>query len=102
VLLAPVSILSFPPQGAIPGKLLYRVQPVYPRQALAARLEGPVVLQGVIAEDGRVRDLKVVSGEPLLAQAAINSLSQWIYQPYRLEGKPASVPTEITVSFRLP
>lgn len=102
VLLAPVSILSSPPQGAVPGKLLYRVQPVYPREALAERLEGPVVLQGVIAEDGRVRDLKAVSGEPLLAQSAINSLSQWIYQPYRQDGKPVSVPTEITVSFKLP
>ena len=102
VLLTPISILSSPPSGAIQGKLLYRTQPVYPAQALAARLEGPVVLQGVIAEDGRIRELKVVSGEPLLTQSAINALSQWVYQPYRLDGKPVSVPTEITVSFQLP
>ena len=66
------------------------------------RLEGAVVLQAVIAEDGKVKDLKVISGHPTLAQAAMDAVRQWRYRPYQLNGKPVAMQTQITINFKLP
>jgi protein TonB len=53
-------------------------------------------------EDGSVRDLKVVRGEAVLAQSAVEAVKQWRYQPFVLNGKPVKTETRITVEFKLP
>jgi TonB family protein len=89
-------------QGVSGGTIERKVEPIYPRQALERRLEGRVRLRGVVTEDGTLRDLKVVSGDPLLAQAAMEAVVQWRYRPYRLNGQAIRRPTEITLVFKLP
>lgn len=87
-------------EGVSPGVLIHRVQPIYPVEALPSRLEGAVVLQATIAENGNVRDLKIVSGHPTLARAAADAVSQWRYRPYLLNGKPIAMQTQITITFK--
>jgi TonB family protein len=87
--------------GVSGGTIERQVNPIYPRQALAQRLEGRVLLQAIVTEDGTVRDLKVVDGDPLLARAAMEAVAQWRYRPYRLNGEPIRRPTEITLIFKL-
>jgi TonB family protein len=89
-------------QGVSGGALERQVQPIYPTQARTMRLQGTVVLQIVIDEVGQVRNLKTVSGDAVLAQAAIDAVRQWRYQPYRLNGQPIKMPTNITLNFTLP
>jgi TonB family protein len=89
-------------QGVTGGSLERKVQPTYPAQARSTRLQGQVVLQAVIDEVGEVRNLRTVSGDAILARAAIDAVRQWRYQPYRLNGQPVKMPTEITVNFTLP
>jgi TonB family protein len=88
-------------QGVSGGTLLHKVQPSYPKQALVSRLEGSVTLSGTIGETGRLKDLKVIRGDPLLARAALEAVQQWQYEPYTLNGKFITEPTEITINFRL-
>jgi TonB family protein len=89
-------------QGVSGGTLERRVDPIYPPEAHARRLEGRVLLQALVAEDGAVRDLKVLQGDPLLAHAAMEAVSQWRYRPYLLNGQPVPMKTEITLIFKLP
>jgi protein TonB len=84
-----------------PARLLQRVEPVYPAPARTARVSGTVQLTGVIATDGRIRELRVVSGHPLLAQAALEAVRQWVYEPTVLNGERVEVIAPITVNFRL-
>jgi TonB family protein len=86
-------------QGVTPGKLIHQVQPVYPRQAQTLQLAGPVVLDAAIGVDGKVGRVKIVSGHPILARAAIDAVRQWRYTPYRLDGKPIVANAQITVNF---
>lgn len=89
-------------QGLSGGMLENKVNPIYPNDALLQRRQGRVTLDGVIAEDGRLHDLKVVSGDPLLARAAMQAVSQWRYQPYALNGERIRRATTITLIFKLP
>jgi TonB family protein len=89
-------------QGVSEGYLIHRVNPVYPAQAKMTRLQGNVVLAALIAEDGSVQDLKVVTGQPTLARAALQAVRQWRYKPYELNRKPVKMNTTITVQFKLP
>jgi protein TonB len=89
-------------QGVSGGSLEREVQPIYPAQARSTRLQGPVTLRAVIDEVGEVRDLRTISGDAVLAQAAIDAVRQWHYQPYRLNGQPVKMPIRITVNFTLP
>lgn len=83
------------------AKLLHQVIPVYPPLARAARVSGIVRLVGVIARDGTVRNLRVVSGHPLLVAAALSAVRQWVYRPTILNGKPVEVICPIEVRFKL-
>ena len=83
------------------GNLIFRVQPTYPPLARSARIQGFVVLHAVIGRDGRIENLQVVSGHPMLAPAAIEAVKQWRYRPYVLNGEPIEVETQITVNFTL-
>ncbi len=88
-------------QGVVAGLLQHKVEPQYPPAARAARIQGSVVLKAVIGKDGRVDDLKIVSGHPMLAQAALSAVKQWRYKPYYLNGQPVAIDTTITVNFTL-
>ena len=81
-------------------RLVNKVQPVYPPLARQARIEG-VVLYAIIGKDGSIEQLEVISGHPLLQQAALDAVRQWVYQPTLLEGKPVEVDTTIDVAFQL-
>lgn len=88
-------------QGVSQGLLEKQVKPNYPPLARQARIQGQVVLQAVIGKDGRVQNLQVVSGHPMLAGAALDAVKQWKYKPYYLNGQPVEVETNITVNFSL-
>jgi protein TonB len=83
------------------ARLIHRVEPRYPPLALQMRVSGVVELVGIIATDGRIRELKLVSGSPLLAPAAREAVRQWIYEPTLLNGEPVEVIAPISVIFRL-
>jgi periplasmic protein TonB len=81
------------------GLLIRYVKPVYPRLAQAAGVQGEVVLQAIIGKDGRIENLRAISGNPLLVKAALDAVQQWRYHPYLLNSEPVEVETQITVRF---
>jgi len=83
------------------GSLIYRVQPEYPLLAQQARIQGTVWLHAVIDREGKIENLQVLGGHPLLVKAALKAVQQWRYRPYYLNGQPVEVETEITVHFTL-
>jgi len=83
------------------SKLVRKVDPDYPAQARAERIEGDVTVQIVISKAGKVIDATAVEGSPILAEAAIRVVWQWEYQPTLLNGEPVEVATTVTVPFRL-
>jgi TonB family protein len=78
------------------GSLVDRVEPEYRAPAKLMRLSGVVPLRAVIGTDGAIRNLEVVSGNLILAKAAVNAVRQWRYRPTLLDGLPVEVRTEIT------
>ena len=87
--------------GVMRGNLLTRPDPVYPAIARQARVEGTVVLSATISKAGTIMNLTVVSGPPMLAQAAMDAVRQWLYKPYLLNGNPVEVQTEVNITFTL-
>jgi len=85
--------------GVMEARLVHRVQPIYPIAARTLHFSGVVELRAIIGTDGRVREIEVVSGNPILAQAARDAVAQWRYEPTRLGGQPVEVETDITVTF---
>ena len=83
------------------SKLVQQPRPVYPPLAKQARISGVVKLAVVLARDGSVQDIKVISGHPLLVAAAIDAVKNWVYQPTLLNGQPVEVATQIDVNFTL-
>jgi protein TonB len=83
------------------ANLINDVAPQYPPEAGRARIEGAVVLMAVIGTDGSVKDVRVESGLPILAQAAIDAVKQWRYKPYMIGGEPVEVDSRITINFTL-
>jgi protein TonB len=77
------------------------VAPVYPEVARQAGIEGDVVLRVYVSSNGRVTNLKIIDGPPILARAAAEAVQQWQYQAPRMNGRPANVVTTLVVSFRL-
>jgi periplasmic protein TonB len=80
---------------------IHRVEPLYPQLAKQAGVQGVVEIEAIIATDGHLRDLRVVSGHPLLIKAAVDAVRQWIYEPTVLNGEKVEVIAPITVNFRL-
>src|SRR3981189_260979 len=83
------------------ARILNRVQPVYPPLARQTRISGTVRLHAIISKDGSIQQLEVISGHPLLQQAALDAVRQWRYQPTLLNGEPVEVDTTIDVIFSL-
>jgi periplasmic protein TonB len=88
--------------GAVQNAMLInRVQPQYPPLARQTRISGTVRLHAIISKDGSVQQLEVLSGHPLLVQAALDAVRQWKYRPTLLNGEPVEVDTTIDVIFSL-
>lgn len=87
--------------GVQAANLIHQVKPVYPPLAVKTRTQGMVVLEATISREGSIESLRVVSGHPLLTQAAIDAVRQWKYRPTMLSGEPVDVITTITVTFSL-
>ncbi len=85
----------------VEANLIHDVTPQYPPEAGRTRLEGTVVLLAVIGTDGSVKDVRIESGLPILAQAAIDAVKQWRYKPYMVDGEPVEVDSRITINFTL-
>jgi protein TonB len=83
------------------ARIVKRVVPVYPPIARQARISGVVKLTGIIAKDGTIQQLQVVSGHPLLVRSALDAVRQWTYQPTLLNGQPVEVIAPIDVVFTL-
>jgi periplasmic protein TonB len=88
-------------QGVSQGLLVKKVQPAYPPLARQARIQGQVILQAEISKDGSIENLRLISGHPMLAPAAIEAVKQWRYKPYMLNGEPVAVETTVMVNFTL-
>jgi TonB family protein len=87
---------------AAEARLLYRLEPQYPGDALAAHRSGDIVVEVFVGKDGAVASVRTVSGDPLLAGAAEDAVRKWRYEPYRVNGHPAEFQTEVTLRFALP
>jgi len=93
----PVAVSS----GVQAAKIIKRVLPIYPHLARTAEISGAVQLQAIIAADGSIAELNVISGHPMLIAAAVDAVKQWRYRPTVLSGKPVPVNTQIEVNFTL-
>jgi len=85
-----------------PPTQISKVQPVYPLIAQSARVSGVVILEAVIGVDGRVTDARVLRSIPLLDQAALDAVRQWVYTPTLMNGVPVPIIMTVTVTFTLP
>ena len=81
---------------------MHRVEPVYPEDARTQQIQGRVVLDVHIGEDGAVQDVQLVSGPPQLAQASIDAVKQWRFNSRIVNGHAVEMQTRITLNFRLP
>ena len=84
-----------------PPQKIRDVAPRYPAIAQASRVEGIVILEALISEDGSVQNVKVLRGKPLLDDAATDAVRQWRFTPPLLNGQPVPVVMTVTVSFSL-
>jgi TonB family protein len=97
----PAGILTLPAEQA-ERSLMHRVEPDYPESARRQQVQGMVVLDLHMGQDGRVREVTLVSGPPLLAPAATAAVKQWRFKPRLVGGRPAEMQTRITLNFQLP
>jgi TonB family protein len=99
--LAPAQSVWLSPAEA-EDRLIGRIEPEYPPDAIAAHRTGSVVLELQVAEDGSVSNIRTLSGDPVLAAAASEAVRSWRYQPYRQHDHPSQFQTDVTLSFTLP
>jgi len=111
-LMGNVPALPPPPKAAAPARIkqggqvtaasiITQTRPLYPALARQARIQGNVVLHAIIDKEGKVAQLEVISGHPLLVQSALDAVKQWRYKPTQLNGDPVEVDTTITVTFTM-
>ena len=81
--------------------LVHKVQPIYPVEAKQNGIQGVVRFTVTIGKDGAVKNLTLVSGDPLLAEAAKTAVAQWVYKPTLLNGDPVEVVTQVDINFTL-
>jgi TonB family protein len=87
---------------AISGGLLQvQEMPEYPELAMQNNLQGTVLLRAVVGKDGRVQDILLISGPPMLASAVLDAVRKWRYKPYYRNGEPVEVETQIKVDFSI-
>jgi protein TonB len=86
-------------QSIAEGFLEKKVNPVYPEKARQMRIQGTVVLNVLLSKKGKVKEMHVVSGHPLLVPAAMDAVKQWKYKPLKVEGRAVEVETDVVVNF---
>jgi protein TonB len=77
------------------------IKPVYPKIAQAAKVQGIVIIEAIISKTGEVQNAKVLRGNPMLDNAALEAVRQWRYTPPLLNGEPVDVIMTVTVNFTL-
>lgn len=87
--------------GVAEGLIIQKTPPIYPPIARETRTQGTVVLAATISKTGAIESLHVISGSPMLQQAALNAVKTWRYRPYLLNGEPVEVETSVNVVFKL-
>lgn len=85
----------------LPPTKIKDVRPVYPQEALAARITGTVTIEARIGTTGDVEEARVVSGVPMLDAPALEAVRQWRYTPTLVNGAPVAVVMTVTVTFSL-
>jgi periplasmic protein TonB len=88
-------------RGVSEGLLISRTNPTYPVIARSAHVSGTVILAATISTEGRIENLRIISGHPMLRQAAIDAVKTWRYRPYQLNNQPVEVETTININFTL-
>ncbi len=89
-------------RGVTGGRLTHKEDPIYPAEARRQRVEGAVLLDALVGEDGNVHEVQVTSGPALLAKAAAQAVKRWRFQPFELNGRPVAMHNQITIQFKLP
>jgi len=84
-----------------PPKLIKKVEPLYPEIARQARVEGVVIIEATTDMYGRVQRVNILRSIPLLDQAAVDAVRQWVYEPMVINGRPRGVIFTVTVTFKL-
>jgi TonB family protein len=87
--------------GVAEGLKIHDVTPRYPAEARQQRIQGDVLLQATIDTKGNLVKLKVVQGDPILVEAAVDAVKKWRYRPYLLKGEPVEVETTIRIQFHM-
>src|SRR5438270_11804743 len=85
----------------IEGLRNHYVVPQYPRVAREQKIQGDVILTATIDKTGKIQNLRLVLGDPILGESAMAAVKKWRYRPYVFKGEPVEVETRITVQFRL-
>lgn len=99
---APTVVTPIRPGGKVKYPEKVRdVRPIYPQIAIAARVEGTVIIEAIIGVDGRVKDARVLRSIPLLDRAALDAVNQWLFSPTLLNEVPVPVIITVTVAFKL-
>ncbi len=93
------------PQAHVPAEemeklVTHRVDPEYPVAARPGKLQGVIALDVVVGRDGSVLDVRALNGPEVLAQAAMDALRWWRFEPYRVDGQPVVVETTMAVEFK--
>ena len=81
--------------------LIHRVHPEYPEIAISHHVEGTVELHAIISKEGKIKELKPISGPEMLVRPAIGAVQQWRYKPFMVDGQAIEVETKILVNFRM-
>ena len=84
------------------SSVLHRVEPEYPEEARKQGIEGTVVADVYIDGEGKVLEVKTISGPPQLTQAVVDAVKQWTFKPHDVGGHPVAMQTNVTLNFRLP
>jgi TonB family protein len=91
-----------PESDVAASRLIHRVEPEYPEEARTQHIQGSVTLDVQIGGEGAVHNIAVVDGNAMLAEAAVQAVRQWRYQPYSVDGRPVEMQTRVTIRFTLP
>jgi protein TonB len=83
------------------ANIVKKVTPKYPQESKAAGIQGVVHLSVTITKEGKVDQVQIVDGDPILADAAVTAVRQWEYRPVLLNGEPVAVITTVDVNFTL-
>ena len=89
------------PANVTAASIVTQTKPIYPPDARAKLVQGEVLLRAIIDKEGKISEVHVLSGDDLLAQAAVEAVKQWRYKPMLVDGEAREVDTTITVTFSL-